>query len=114
MVELPFFHATLFARGTSGRAPAGLSVSASGDKLCGKMREKDPGSKKTVVTTAIQKEVSMRIHGEEKGRAGKREGDRETGVRLMSFAQTVRREANVIYEDRATSQVDEVSRLENF
>lgn len=61
-------------------------------------------------------EGSFNAHtrGEEKERAGKREGDRETGVRLMSFAQTVRREANVIYEDRATSQVDEVSRLENF
>lgn len=73
-----FFHATLFAKGASGRAP-GLSVGASGDKLCGKMREKDPGSKKTAVTTAIQEEVSMRIHG------GRREGtrgwkrDRETG-----------------------------------
>lgn len=91
---------------------AGLSFDASGDKLCGKMREKDLGSKKTAVTTAIQEEVSMRIHGGEN--EGERERDRETGVRLMSFAQTVRREANVIYEDRTTSRVDEVSRLENL
>lgn len=80
MVELLFFHATLFARGTSGRAP-GLSVGASGDKLCGKMREKDPGSKKTAVTTAIQKEVSMRIHGEEE----EREGGREREIERQGF-----------------------------
>ena len=77
MVEIPFFHATLFAKGASGRVP-GLSVGASGDKLCGKMREKDLSSKKTVVTTAIQKEVSMRIHG-----GGKREG--EKGIERQGF-----------------------------
>lgn len=71
MVELPFFHATLFAKGASGRAPS-LSVGASGDKLCGKMREKDPGSKKTAVTAAIQEEVSMRIHGGEKEKGRER------------------------------------------
>jgi len=73
VVELPFFYATLFAKGVSGRAPA----CASGDKLCGKMREKDPGSKKTAVTTAIQQEVSMRIHDEKKEGEGKRGRDRD-------------------------------------
>lgn len=92
---------------------ADLSISASDDKLCGKMRENS--SRKTAVTTAIQKEVSMRMHngrtGErERGGEEKREKDR---IRLMSFAQT-RREANVIYEDRATSRVGEVSRLKNL
>lgn len=47
----------------------------------------------------------MRMHDEQTG-----ERDR---IRLMSFAQT-RREANVIYEDRATSRVGEVPRLKNL
>jgi len=49
----------------------------------------------------------------EEGGGGKERGI-ETGICLMSFAQIVRREANVIYENRATSRVDEVSRLENL
>lgn len=77
-----------------------------------KNARKGSGSKKTAVTTAIQKEVSMHTRRGERD-DGVRELERQ-GVRLMSFAQTVRREANVIYEDRATSQVDEVSRLENL
>lgn len=47
---------------------------------------------------------------EREGGGEKREKDR---IRLMSFAQT-RREANVIYEDRATSRVGEVSQLKNL
>lgn len=60
-----------------------LSVGASGDKLCGKMREKDLGSKETAMTTAIQEEVSMRIHGTGGGRG--REEDKESRRESGSF-----------------------------
>lgn len=89
----------------------GLNVGASGDKLCGKMREKDPARRRRRWLPLFRRKFQCAYTARRKERG---EGDRETGVRLMSFAQTVRREANVIYEDRATSQVDEVSRLENL
>jgi len=90
---------------------ADLSIGASDDKLCGKMREN--GSKKTA--DHRYSGGSFNAHAR---RTGKRERERERErkrdrIRLMSFAQT-RREANVIYEDRATSRVGEVPRLKNL